>query len=230
MLHARDGRVTTTVQRRQTIMQQRTDWRLKGDWVKNCSCAFGCPCDSNARPTQGWCKGMLGMRIERGHFGEVRLDGLSFFVTVDFPGPLHEGNGTIQPLIDERATSEQRDALFQIMSGKHSDEGTLFHIVSLIVTKVLDPVFAPIQVEFDMDGRTARVSIPGVLETETQPIRNPVSGAPHRIQVVMPDGFEHIKAEIGSARIESTAGIKFSVPEGHSSLARVEQTPAGVAA
>lgn len=208
----------------------RTDWRLAGDWIKNCSCAFGCPCDFNARPTQGWCKGMLGMRIERGHFGDVRLDGLSFFATVEFPGPLHEGNGTIQPIIEERATPEQRDALLQIMSGRHSEEGTLFHIVSLIVTKVLDPVFAPIQVEFDMDGRTARVSIPGVLETETQPIRNPVTGAPHRIQVMMPEGFEHRLAEIASARIESTGQIRFSVPEGHSSLARVEQTPMGVAA
>jgi len=170
------------------------------------------------------------MRIEQGHFGDTKLDGLSFFVVVDFPGPLHEGNGTAQAIIDERATPGQRDALFQILSGKNSAEGTIFHIFSLIVSKMLDPVFAPIAVEFDMDGRTARVSIPGVLETESKPIRNPVTGAEHRIQVVMPDGFEHRKAEVASARIESMGGIKFSVPEGHSSLARVEQTPTGVAA
>ncbi len=209
---------------------QRTDWRLNGDWIKNCNCAFGCPCDFNARPTHGDCKGLLGMRIEQGHFGDTKLDGLSFFVVVDFPGPLHEGNGTAQAIIDERATPGQRDALFQILSGKNSAEGTIFHIFSLIVSKMLDPVFAPIAVEFDMDGRTARVSIPGVLETESKPIRNPVTGAEHRIQVVMPDGFEHRKAEVASARIESMGGIKFSVPEGHSSLARVEQTPTGVAA
>jgi hypothetical protein len=76
----------------------------------------------------------------------------------------------------------------------------------------------------------ARVSIPGVLETETKPIRNPVTGAEHRVQVVMPEGFEHHKAEIASASIASTGGIKFSVSEGHSSLAKVEQTPTGVAA
>ena len=210
--------------------QQRTDWRLQGDWIKNCNCAFGCPCDFNARPTHGNCLGLFGMRIGRGHFGQTRLDGLSFFVLVDFPGALHEGNGTNQPIIDERATEEQRDALLQIVSGKQSEDGTLFHILSLICTKVLDPVFAPIAVDFDMDGRTARVSIPGVLETETQPIRSPVTGAPHRIQVNMPDGFEHRLAEIASARIDSTAGIRFSVPEGHSSLARVEHTPTGVAA
>lgn len=208
----------------------RTEWRLGGDWIKNCNCAFGCPCDFNAPPTYGDCKGMVGMRIERGRFGDVSLDGLAFVVVLSFPGALHEGNGTIQPVLDERADDKQREALFAILSGQHSDEGTLFHVFSVIVSKVLDPIFAPITFEFDMDGRTARISIPGVLETKTKPIRNPISGAPHRIQVMMPDGFEHRKAEIASARTESTAGLKFMVPEGHSSLARVEQTPTGVAA
>jgi hypothetical protein len=143
-----------------------TEWRLKGDWIKNCNCAFGCPCDFNARPTHGNCQGLVGMRVESGHFDSTKLDGLSFFLVVDFPGPLHEGNGTVQAVIDERSTAEQRDALFQILSGKHAAEGTLFHIFSLIVSKMLDPIFAPIEVQFDMDRRTARVSIPGVLETE----------------------------------------------------------------
>lgn len=136
----------------------------------------------------------------------------------------------MQALIDERATAEQRDALFQILSGKHAAEGTLFHIFSLIVSKMLDPIFAPIEVAFDMDRRAAKVSIPGVLETESTPIRNPVTGADHRIQIVVPEGFEHHRAEIASARIASTGGIKFNVSEGHSTLAKVTQTPAGVAA
>jgi hypothetical protein len=207
-----------------------SDWRLKGEWIKNCNCAFGCPCDFNARPTHGTCKGLAGMHIVKGHFGDVRLDGLSFFVTVDFPGALHEGNGTLQPIIDERATPAQREALFNILSGKHSAEGTIFNIFSLIVSKMLDPIFAPITFSFDMPGRRAKVTIPGVLETENEPIRNPVTGAEHRIQVVMPEGFEHRAAEICSARIKSTGGIRFEVPQGHGSLAVVEQTPKGVAA
>src|SRR5215472_11699207 len=91
-------------------------------------------------------------------------------------------NGTLQTIFDERATDEQRDALLQILSGKHAAEGTLFHIFSLIVSKMLDPIFAPIEVAFDLDRRTARVSVPGVLETESKPIRNPVTRAEHRIQ------------------------------------------------
>ena len=206
------------------------DWRLEGEWIKNCTCAFGCPCDFNARPTQGECKGLLGMRITRGHFEGVALDGLSFFVVVHFPGPLHEGNGQAQPIVDERASPGQREALFKIMSGQHSAEGTLFHIFSLIVSRMHDPVFAPVTFEFDEEARTARLAIPGVLETEVEPIRNPVTGAAHRIQVVIPEGFEHIKGEVASSDIRSSGAIPFETRGGHSTLAHVVQTPEGVAA
>lgn len=207
-----------------------SDWRLEGEWIKNCNCAFGCPCDFNAPPTHGRCQGLVGMRIKKGHYEGTSLDGLVFAVTVDFPGALHLGNGAMQPIIDERATPDQRDALFKIMSGKHSAEGTLFHIFSLIVTQIHDPVFAPFEFTFDKDGRMAKMIARGVLETEVEPIKNPVTGTPHRIQVVMPDGFEHRQAEIASANIHSTGAIKFDTKGTHSSLATVVQTPAGVAA
>jgi hypothetical protein len=204
------------------------DWHLEGEWMKNCNCAFGCPCDFNARPTHGSCKGLVGMRITKGHFEGTRLDGLMFAATVDFPGALHEGNGAMQAMIDERATPEQRSALFNILSGKNSAEGTLFHIFSLIVTKIHDPIFAPFEFSFDKDGRVARLVVKGVLETEVEPIKNPVTGAPHRIEVVMPEGFEHREAEIASADIRSTGAIAFTTKGSHSSLAHVVQTPAGV--
>lgn len=207
-----------------------SDWRLEGEWIKNCNCAFGCPCDFNALPTEGYCKGMVGMRITKGHFDKTSLDGLMFAVTVDFPGALHEGNGQIQPIIDERATAEQREALFNIMSGKFSAEGTLFQILSLIVTRIHDPLFVPITFSFDKDGRVARLVAKGVLETDVEPIKNPVTGAPHRVQVVMPEGFEHRAAEVASANIRSTGAIKFETRGTHSSLANVVQTPEGVAA
>lgn len=208
----------------------RADWRLEGEWLKNCTCAWGCPCDFNARPTNGYCKGFLGMHITNGHFQQTRLDGLSFFVVVHFPGALHEGNGEAQPIIDERASPEQRDALFQILSGKHSAEGTLFHICTLIITKMHEPVFASIRFESDQQGRVARLVVPDVLESSVQPIKNPVTGKPHRIRVVMPEGFEHIEGEVASADIRSSGAIAFDSQGTHSTLAHVVQTPEGVAA
>jgi hypothetical protein len=205
------------------------DWRLEGDWIKNCSCAYGCPCDFNAPPTHGGCKGLVGMHISKGHFEKVSLDGLHFCVTVDFPGALHEGNGEAQAIIDERATPQQREALLAILSGENSAEGTLFQIFSLIVAKMHDPIFAPVEsFEVDRSGRKARLNVPGVLQSDVEPIKNPVTGQPHRIQVVMPEGFEHRMGEVASANISSTGALRFETRGSHSTLAHVVQTPEGV--
>jgi hypothetical protein len=204
-------------------------WRLKGQWIKNCSCAYGCPCDFNAPPTHGNCQGMVAMKIETGHFDDIDLSGLSFAAIVDFPAALHLGNGTLQPIVDERADARQRQALLTILSGKEQDEGTMFHIFSLITSHLLEPLFLPIAFSFDLDKRRARIDIPGVLVTQSEPIKNPVTGAEHRIRVVMPEGFEHHEGEIASARIlEASGKIKYSYRDSHSTLARVEHTPKGV--
>ena len=87
------------------------DWRVKATEFANCNCAYGCPCQFNALPTHGDCRAAVGYQIEEGHFGAVRLDGLRVVLMVSWPGAIHQGNGTRQLIIDERADAAQRDAL-----------------------------------------------------------------------------------------------------------------------
>src|SRR5437764_12131879 len=94
------------------------DWRIMGTEICNCNCAYGCPCQFNAMPTHGNCRGLLGFDIEEGHFGTVRLDGLRAVLLLSYPGPIHAGNGTIQPNIGERAVGGQPDALLTIIIGQ----------------------------------------------------------------------------------------------------------------
>ena len=169
---------------------ERTDWRLKGEWIKNCNCAFGCPCDFNARPTNGECKGLVAMHVAKGHFGEVSLDGLKLCGGRRLPRAAARGQRHTAGDHRRARLPAQRDALLAILSGRLR-RGHDLHIFSLIVSNPLQPIFAPIAFDFDMPGRRAKLSIPGVLETENEPIRNPVTGAEHRIQIVMPEGFEH---------------------------------------
>ncbi len=203
------------------------NWRLEGEWMKNCNCAFGCPCDFNARPTNGECKA-FGFANHQGPFQRHEARRTELLVTAAWPGPLHEGNGQVQPIIDERATPEQREALFGILSGQNSAEGTLFHILSVIVTKMHDPIFAPITFQFDKEARTAQLRIPGVLETEVEPIKNPVTGAPTPHPDCDAGGFRTHEGEVASANIRSTGAIKFETKGTHSTLAHVVQTPEGV--
>jgi hypothetical protein len=172
---------------------------------------------------------MVGMHIDEGHFGDVSLDGLRWAATYHWPGPLHEGNGTLLAIIDERADEKQRNALLTILSGQEQVEGTFFHIISMIVSTMLEPKFLPIDFEFDLDGRTARMSVPGVFETTSEPIKNPVTGDPHRISVKIPQGFEYEEAEIASATIKGMGDIEFDHTNCHSSLADVTFTQSGLA-
>ena len=203
-----------------------TSWSMKGKHLKNCNCAFGCPCDFNAPPTYGPCEGMAGMKIDTGHFGDVKLDGLCWAATYHWPAALHLGNGTIQAIVDERADEDQRNALLTILSGREQVEGTFFHILSMIVTTVLTPQFLP----FDLDARTAHMSVPGVFETTSTPIKNPITGDPYRVLVNIPNGFEYEVAEIASGDTKGTGEIKFDLAERHSSLAHVNFTESGIVA
>ena len=54
------------------------DWYIEGAEFTNCNCDYACPCQfESLRPTHGDCRGFAGIRIDRGHFGDVVLDGLS---------------------------------------------------------------------------------------------------------------------------------------------------------
>jgi hypothetical protein len=164
--------------------------------VTTCNCAWGCPCQFNALPTHGQCEALVAMRIREGHYGATTLDGLTFASAWWWPGAVHEGNGVVQLAIDEKATPEQRRALLNIASGK---EGcAFFEIFASTVSKVVDPLFVPIDFESDQEQRTARLKVPGLGEFRIEPIKNPVTGQPHRARIDLPEGFEYRVAEIGN--------------------------------
>lgn len=206
------------------------NWRMKGQYLKNCSCLASCPCDTIGVPApHKYCEGVVGMQIVEGNFGNVKLDGLNWAATVHWPGALHEGNGSLQPFIDERATPEQRDALLQIMSGQNG--GPIFEILASVVTTMHDPQFVPIQFEFDKVSRKAHVSVSGFFDTTSIPLTVPATGDEQRVIVRMPGGFEYKEMEVAQTGIlKGTGPIKFDHTNTHSSLADVEHTHEGLVA
>ena len=85
------------------------DWYIEGAEFSNCNCDYACPCQfESRRPTHGDCRGFAGVRIDKGHFGDVALDGLGAALLYAWPGPIYEGNGEIQAVIDERADGKRR--------------------------------------------------------------------------------------------------------------------------
>src|ERR671937_676566 len=115
---------------------------------------------------------------------------------ISWPGAIHEGNGTIQIVIDESASEEQREALLELASGQHG--GTFFEIFAAVCPNVKDPITAAIEFETDRESRTGRIRLGSIAETRVEPIRNPVDGSEHRARIDLPDGFEYKMAEVGN--------------------------------
>lgn len=203
---------------------------MKGDYIKNCNCSAPCSCDITGLPSPNKeCEGMVGMRINEGEFGGVKLDGIHWLVLYHWPGPLHEGNGTVQAIIDERATEKQRNALLQILSGQAGN--AWFEFLASTITTMHNPLFTPIHFEYDREKRTADVKVEGVIETKSAPLRLPNIEMKQKYVVKLPDGMEYKEFDLAFATVlKGTGEIKFDLQHTHSSLATVEHTEKGLVA
>jgi len=204
-------------------------WEIKGRELANCNCAYGCPCQFNALPTHGDSRGVVGYQIGEGHHGDVRLDGLRAALIVSWPGPIHEGNGTMQVIIDERADASQRDALRKIIHGEDTKEmATMWWVFSAMSPNKLETLYKPIDFQVDVSKRKGRMSIPGIIEMAGEPIRNPVTGAEHRARIDLPDGFEYKIAEIGSASSSVKGPIAMELKDSYGQFAELHLSDSGV--
>lgn len=184
------------------------EWEIKGPSFGNCNCAWGCPCQFNQPPTHGNCEAMGAMRIDEGHYGDADLSGLCWVNTYKWPGAVHEGNGAFQAIIDERADDAQRNALAEILHGRASEEGANFlAIFATTMTTVHDDLFLPIEYECDVENRTARVVVPGIIDSVGEPMKDPFSGETHDAVLTLPNGMEFTECYCGSGSTKATGEI-----------------------
>ncbi len=209
-------------------------WSIEGAWYKNCNCDPGCPCDFNQAPTHGQCEGIIAMRVDKGHYGEVSLDGVKFAGAAWWPGRIDEGDGHIVPIVDEGTSDEQREAVLTLLSGNAG--GTLFEIFSAVCPHVQEPITAPIEFEFDIESRSGRVKAGDVFDTTVETLRGIDPPDPYRILVRIPGGFEYTgennEAETALAKtltVSAGGKLEFEHTDSHSSMAFVKhegQVPA----
>jgi hypothetical protein len=90
-----------------------------------------------------------------------------------------------------------------------------------------DPVFTRIDIQVDVDGRKGRVFVQDYIDLTGRPIRNPVTGAETRAQIVLPDGFEYEVAEIGSASSRTGGPVLVEIDEKYAQFARLHMNNDG---
>jgi hypothetical protein len=122
-------------------------WKLSGQYYETCSCDFVCPClpgQLAVRPTKGSCTFAMAFQIDRGTYDNVVLDGLGFVVLGLTPEAMGKGNWSVGLIADERASSEQREAIAAIASG---GAGGPMAALSGLIGKFLGVETSPIHFE-----------------------------------------------------------------------------------
>ena len=97
-----------------------------------------------------------------------------------------------------------------------------------MASKVHPTLFKPVAFEVDVAARTAKVSIPGVLEAEGRPIKSPATGMPHRVQISIPNGIEFETAEVGSASTQATGAITLDLKDSYGQFNVLRHSGGGV--
>ena len=95
-------------------------WHIVGDWFDNCSCAVPCPCTFAQAPDNGFCESVLFWHVREGHYGDVKLDNLSFVRVGRWEGDLwaRKATGVAGLYIDDHADDRQMEALPAIIGGR----------------------------------------------------------------------------------------------------------------
>lgn len=140
-----------------------TQWQLKGTYFETCNCEAACPCVFLSPPTEGDCTVLVAWHIDRGHFGEVDLNGLNVALAVYAPGTMIETQWTASAYFDDEADSDQEAALHTIFGGKAGGHPALLH--SFIGT-MLGAKSVPMQ--FQSVGKRSSLTIPEIAEAEIE--------------------------------------------------------------
>ena len=205
-------------------------WMMKATTFGNCNCLINCGCQFNVPTSHGFCNFVLGGHIEEGYFNDTSLSGLNYASIFAYPGEIAEGNGRQLIVIDENADADQRSALQKILTGETGEPGSNhFSGFSSMCTELLEPDYKPIEIEVDIEARTALMRVPGIIESVGTPAINVFNGDPFHIAIARPSGsFEYTYAEIGLGTSTITGAVEFQLDESYGQFCTIHYNQEGL--
>ncbi len=188
------------------------DWAMNATVIEACSCPMFCQCYFNTKPAghagkdheghhaagaQHFCRANNAYRVNKGHYGAVKLDGVKFWIAGDLGDDFSDGEMEWSTLyFDKPLSKEQRDAIAAIVAQLFPVKWKSFTTAEASIDTW----------EYDNDkavalldgGKTAEVRLkrfPG-MNKEPVVIKNlPYWGAPRN------DGFVMMPSEIEAYRV-----------------------------
>jgi hypothetical protein len=141
------------------------EWALRGEYMESCNCDYLCPCiytNPQEGATHDHCIAAMVFRIDEGHFGETKLDGLKFALVIRSGKVMADGNWIFAGVVEESADDAQRTTLAAIVGGEAGGIPAL--IRQNLVSDFRGIEFKPIEVQ--IGGLKRSAAIPDILAFE----------------------------------------------------------------
>jgi hypothetical protein len=196
------------------------EWAVNATVIEACSCPMFCQCYFNTRPASHggheghgashFCRANLAHRVNKGHYGSTRLDGVKFWLSSDLGGDFSKGEMDWSVLyFDKAMTKDQRDAIAAVMNHVFPVKWKSFKTAEGVIdTWRYDKDTAVATLD---GGKTAEVRLkrfPG-MTSDPIVIRNlPYWGVPrHDGFVLMPNEVEAYRAGPNAFEFKGTNGF-----------------------
>jgi len=117
------------------------DWALNATIIEACSCPMFCQCYFNTKPashaghdshvamSEHYCRANFAYKVNKGHYGNVKLDGVKFWLAGDLGGDFSQGQADwVEATFEPSVTKEQRQALAVILGHVYPFEWKSFAV------------------------------------------------------------------------------------------------------
>jgi hypothetical protein len=140
-----------------------TQWNLNGTYFETCNCEAACPCVFTSPPTEGECTVLVAWHIDKGQYGDVKLDGLNVALAVHAPGHMMQTKWKAAAYFDDKANAAQNDALHAIFGGKAGGHPAM---LASFIDEIVGAKNVPMK--YKANGKQASLTIPGIAEAEIE--------------------------------------------------------------
>ena len=139
-------------------------YELEGRLLEVCTCKVICPCWVGEDPDGGTCEGVLAWHIDNGTINDLDVSGLTLALLAHIPGNILKGNWRAVVFVDDKATSEQEDALLKVWTGELG--GPVADLAQLVGEVV---AVERASITFEVEGGKGTLQIGQVIEAEIEP-------------------------------------------------------------
>jgi hypothetical protein len=143
-------------------------YNLEGTLLEVCTCNVLCPCWIGEDPDGGVCDGIVGYHVDRGTVDGVDVSGRSFVLLAHIPGNVLKGNWRAVVYVDDKASSQQKEALLNAFTGKLG--GPLADQAQLIGEVV---AVESVPIDFRVEEGKGTLKIGSVVDAEMAPYTGP---------------------------------------------------------